>query len=583
MIPSGYTWNAITTTTNNTTGAVFSSIYAVQVGESANAASPLHLIEQGAVLKFSSGRRASVIGIIGDGTGLGLTGKLSSGAGAITLSTVIATGDTLVNVRPPFRAVFTASENAAIVSALMLKTNFGLRYDAVSLTWKIITYDNLSSAHQFSLQYAGNTSSTNIDASWLIKLIWNGTGWTLYERSLRYVFESVQQNRFYFENTEKVYDPTTGNAQLDYVSVLSINADPITGFPLNRDYQWQVTGQQIYPDGYADPRSIRVTMWQGLNYGIPDDPAQFVEIVNPSLTNPSNMLFWQESTGSDGYMYWNPITIPLDHIFASPGLLPAVTSAFWIEGAIAYVINTQTFWQYTANSLNTRTNLLAPTLIDVSNSYKMRIGRGSLKFLWKHYSPTDQRINPAVTNVIDMYVLTNSYDTNLRNWISTNGAVDSQPQPPTSAELKSMLSVLELYKQMTDTMIWHPVSYKVIFGSQSAPEYRVKFLVVKTAGTTVTDNEVKSMVIQAVNSYFSLNNWDFGQSFFFTELAAYIHQSLATVVGSVVILPLTAQAKFGDLFEINCDSDEIFISSARVTDVQIVPALTETALGINNG
>jgi hypothetical protein len=51
----------------------------------------------------------------------------------------------------------------------------------------------------------------------------------------------------------------------------------------------------------------------------------------------------------------------------------------------------------------------------------------------------------------------------------------------------------------------------------------------------------------------------------------------------VVITPLNAQAKFGDLFEIPCASDEIFISGARVTDVQIVPALTETTLGISNG
>ena len=59
--------------------------------------------------------------------------------------------------------------------------------------------------------------------------------------------------------------------------------------------------------------------------------------------------------------------------------------------------------------------------------------------------------------------------------------------------------------------------------------------------------------------------------------------SLATVIGSVVITPVNPQAKFGDLFEITCDPDEIFISTARVTDVQIVTALTESNLGIVNG
>jgi hypothetical protein len=213
----------------------------------------------------------------------------------------------------------------------------------------------------------------------------------------------------------------------------------------------------------------------------------------------------------------------------------------------------------------------------------MRIGRNNVSFLWKHFAPTDQRVNQAVTNVIDMYVLTSAYDTDLRNWIATNGSSSTMPVPLSSSELKAAFIDLEQYKQMTDQMIWHPVSYKVLFGTQADPEYRVIFKVVKTPGTTVTDNEVKSLVIQAVNNYFSLSNWDFGQSFFFTELAAYIHQQLATIVGTIVITPLNAQAKFGDLFEISCNADEIFISGARVTDVQIVPSLTEMVLGISNG
>jgi hypothetical protein len=50
-----------------------------------------------------------------------------------------------------------------------------------------------------------------------------------------------------------------------------------------------------------------------------------------------------------------------------------------------------------------------------------------------------------------------------------------------------------------------------------------------------------------------------------------------------VISPKNAQSKFGDLFEITCEPNEIFISCARVSDVQIVTNLTETNLGIING
>lgn len=568
-----YTWNAITTYVNSTTGAIMLGSVAVQLGNYSSIENSLSYIRQGSLLTFSSGSLASVIGIVTDGTGVNLTGQLSNGLGAVTLSNVIDTADTLLSVIPSFRTTFNQSEISAITTALSLKTNFGLRYDYPTISWNIITYDNLNVAETFNLVFAGNTSSTNKDNSWLLKVIWTGSSWRVYSRSLRYIFESVQQNRFYFENIEKIYDPTTGLAQLDYISVLSINPDPITGLALPQDYLWQITGQQIYPDGYADPTSVRITMWQGNNYGIPDDPYEFNQIVNPSNI-PSKFLFWTLTTGTDGYQYWVPINIPISNIFSNPGLLPSLTSSFWTQGMIVYIINNGVFYNYSS---------MPPTLTDVTSTYRVRIGRQDVSFLWKHFAPTDQRINPAITNIIDMYVLTSAYDTNLRNWIATNGSTQLQPQSPTSAELKADLQGLEDFKQMTDQMIWHPVSYKIIFGSQSDPEFRVQFLVVKTTNSTYTDNEVKSLVINTITQYFSLSNWDFGQTFFATELYTYIHQTLATIIGSIVIKPLNAQAKFGDLFEINCDSDEIFISSARVTDVQIVPALTELALGISNG
>lgn len=575
-IPEGYSWKTITSLTKSCTGAFFngtgsSAVKAVQVGQSAPASSPWRYVSQGALVKFASGVQAALIGVIGDGAGVNLSGILSNGQGAITAGTLLSSGDVPVSVIGAFRTTLTNDEVTLIANQFSTRQTFGLRYDVIDMVWKIITSDNLSTSDVFSLTFAGDNSSTNKDASWLVKVQWTGAGWRIYSRALRYIFESVRQNRFYFENTKKVYDPTTGSAQLDYVSVLGINPDPVTGLALGTDYLWQITGQQVYPDGYADPRSVRLTMWEGESYGIPDDPDQYNEIVDPSVS-PNKMLFWKRITSSDGYQYWQPVTIPASLIYSTPSSVPPASSTTWSDGDVAYVISTNAFYQYQKGEL-----------LDVSSDYKMRIGRNNIAFLWKHYAPTDQRINPAIMNIIDMYVLTSAYDTDLRNWIATNGSTDAIPEPPTSAELKANFSDLEQYKQMTDQIVWHPVRYKVLFGSQAEPELQAKFKVVKTPGTTVTDNEIKSLVIQAINQYFGLANWDFGQSFFFTELAAYIHQQLATIVGSVVITPLNAQAKFGDLFEITCDADEIFISGARVSDVQIVPALTETILGISNG
>ena len=32
-----------------------------------------------------------------------------------------------------------------------------------------------------------------------------------------------------------------------------------------------------------------------------------------------------------------------------------------------------------------------------------------------------------------------------------------------------------------------------------------------------------TQVIEAVNEYFDVANWDFGETFYYTELSAYIH------------------------------------------------------------
>ena len=102
------------------------------------------------------------------------------------------------------------------------------------------------------------------------------------------------------------------------------------------------------------------------------------------------------------------------------------------------------------------------------------------------------------------------------------------------------------------------------------------FKIVKNSNTNVTDAIVKTRVINAINDFFALDNWDFGDSFYFTELAAFVHNRLAPDIMTVVIVPNQSGQSFGSLFQINSAADEIFISGATVSDVSII-----TALGAN--
>jgi len=135
---------------------------------------------------------------------------------------------------------------------------------------------------------------------------------------------------------------------------------------------------------------------------------------------------------------------------------------------------------------------------------------------------------------------------------------------------------------ISDEIVWHPVKYKVLFGRQADDQLQARFKVTKVEGTSSSDGEIKAGIIGAINEFFAINNFDFGETFYFTELAAFIHQSLATIIGSVVIVPLDEEQKFGELFQVRSAADEVFISSAKVSDVQIVNAFNDSILRIGD-
>jgi hypothetical protein len=99
---------------------------------------------------------------------------------------------------------------------------------------------------------------------------------------------------------------------------------------------------------------------------------------------------------------------------------------------------------------------------------------------------------------------------------------------------------------------------------------------VRAPKTTASLSEIKSQVINSINNYFTIDKWDFGDSFFFSELAAYLHEQLGSIISSVVLVPLNPLKSFGDLYEIRSAPNEIFVSAATVNDVEVIDALTQS-------
>lgn len=518
-------------------------------------------LSTGSMVKFP---REGWVTVVNQGTSeLGIYSVILSKPVSEFTNASNTTRNLATSVIPPLNVTLTDNEKSAIRNALVAKRNFGMRYNNSTLSWIVINTQDLALNAPFSLRNAGNVSKTNIDASWLLQFVYLANfGWQITMRSLHYYFESVRDVQFYFVNTQKVVDSQTFTSKQDQIRILKNNTGS-TGLQLRENQYWAVKSQQQYPDGYIEPRVIQVLFWDSNNDNLVDNPEIFNELVSST-----SKVFWKKSLVK-GFERWisTQVTYQLD----TAADLQTISSPLQV-GEIAYINNPGLFYECT--------NATLKTWQDVTNNYKARWGSQDINFCWQHYASSDKRIDPAIMNIIDIYTLTNSYNTAMRNWISKSRPTDPEPQPPTPEDLRATFEEFNTYKMMTDQLIWHPIRYKLLFGAQAAPEVQAVFKVVKIPGNTITDSEIKNRVIQAIDQYFDIGNWDFGQSFFFTELAAYIHQQMANLLSSVVIVPSSANSKFGDLFEIKSDADQLFLSAARVSDVLIVPTLTPAELRI---
>jgi hypothetical protein len=131
---------------------------------------------------------------------------------------------------------------------------------------------------------------------------------------------------------------------------------------------------------------------------------------------------------------------------------------------------------------------------------------------------------------------------------------------------------------LTDSVILNSAKFKPLFGNKAAPQLRATIKVIKSANTTASDSEIRSAVLSEMNTYFSIDNWNFGDTFYFTELSAFLHSKIGDLVNSVVLVPNDPSLAFGELYEIRSAPYEIFVNAAQATDIMVISALTPAEL-----
>ena len=505
-----------------------------------------------------------------DGTNFGL-GNNADGTGPVTLNNFIPTGAIPTQVVVNFITDLPTAIEQTMREQIELYRDFGLGYDNLSEEWYVITSTNLNSASTFSLANAQNTSGTGLDNSWLVIFETDGVTYTVTSRSLERYWASVLETRFFYDGTQKVYDPKTGTIINDFINVLKTNNQPDTSATLNSDEILDIIGQPVETDGFVDDFRVRVSYKDSDNDGVPDNPDYFETLVAPDTNPNSKRVYLQRTTDFDNLERYLPLASGVViGSFATEAAIELVKSEY-PDGQVFYAYTDKKFYKLTVAYTGVR------TIAEVTG-YETYTGRQDMYFQYRHNAPLSRRIDPGTTNIIDIYLVTSSYYTAYQNYVKDSTGTVPQPAQPTIDELTASYSTLDQYKMISDNIILNSATFKPLFGTKSSPELRATIKCVKNPNSTVSVSEIKSQVVNAMNQYFTIDNWDFGDTFFFSELSAYLHDKLGTIISTVVLVPTDPLKSFGDLYEIRSQANEIFVNAATVNDVEVIDALTSSQL-----
>lgn len=566
---------------------------------------------------------SSVTQIINDGATL-----LDDGTGPLIFGSYVPDTAIPVQIIPTYQPLLTFSLENEINNQCKNLRNFGLTINNDTRSWEIILNSNIDIVSSFSLNFQENTQDQGLDASWLIAFIWTGSKYRVRYRLLNYIFESEKETAFYVDNNEKNYDYVNNILIKDLVNILSINVIPTsitagkdtgldalislpadwflytgqqkvdyfnangvsatdlrnigeteqsiqaainlglgstsnitnsltTSFPLNFDRLWQIDNPIVETDGYVQPNKVKVSLYNSSNSSIVIDPNSFTDVVG------NNYIFFKKNNQDSGYSLTREDIIILNNE-------REILDSYKIDGQLFYFKDSKVVKYWSIQFSN----------VVYTDQYKGRSGRSDIKFQYTHHAGSQRRLDPSKTNIIDIYVLTSSYDTEFKSYIQGN--LMTQPLAPTSQSLEQNYSeYLNQIKSISDEIIYHPVKYKILFGRKAPLNLQATFKAVRNTNRSTNDNNLKSRILTAINEFFALENWDFGQSFYFSELSTYVMNQLTPDITNFVIVPVIDNG-FGSFYEIACQMDEIFINGTSIENIEIINNVTPVQLKASN-
>ena len=326
-IDLGVTWVQSTKTTNLSTG-YFKNSADVKSQLGTFTSSLLKLMVPGSLIKFLpptgqsflntdlvsttgyQGKKGvvdykwvKIASVSGDGTIIATTGQ-----GPVSLNDIIPDGSRLAEIIPGLAGSLEDDVATQLIDQVFAYKTFGLRYSTDTQSWRIVTENNLNVNSDFSTGKTGDISNQQLDSSWMLLFETNGETYTIKNRAMRYIFESNQEMRFYFDKTDKIYNNLTGKIVKDKISILNINTQPDSALPFTVNYDWELTEEYRDAEGYVDSKKIEVTFFDSDDDGVVDDPDIFDTVVDETTNPLTKYIFQQKVTTTDGVEDFNYVS-----------------------------------------------------------------------------------------------------------------------------------------------------------------------------------------------------------------------------------------------------------------------------------
>lgn len=365
-----------------------------------------------------------------------------------------------------------------------------------------------------------------------------GTDWELCYESIRLIFHSDETKFWNVNDNDPVITSDTLNTNLDTITVLKANIGTPTTSPalLTQNHDFDVLGQFVITDGedsgLPSLHDLYILPNDSNDDGFPDDPTL------PYLIGVGDFVYFNREDNN------------------SPWVFQTVDQETDVVG------------EFDQDQID--------NILEENQLWKSESGVEGINFAWFHRTPRYHLIDPAASNIIDMFLITRGYARDIRLWL--NGQLEDKPQEPTPFQLRSDYQELLESKMISDTVIFHSGTIRPIIGPKADPELQGVIKIIRSADRTFSNNQIKSSIVDAVRDFFDITTWEFGETFYFSELAAHIHSQLPTSLDSVVLVPTLNTNEFGDLYQVFAREDEILQVDISVDQIEIIDSLDSKTL-----